>query len=399
MAKYDESDGVWRTIGGRKVFIKNGQDLASAMIESGKFKKGGMRATYRKAKQEDDEINKKRAQEQEKGFAKQAEKELRDIRKEPNEKVIKEELKDIEREKEQKDLRGKGLTDDEIDKGYKDVNEAIKDKANSEYEEYKKMRLDDPSKYTNEDIKKFNELDKKYLDRFNKEETQIIRYRDGYAVKQNGGIQKTFDNVDDAKKFESELKSQTDKVWEKQEDGSYKANKEEMKKAYEERHKKYDAKIKQLAEDRENMPNSDWEASVMTYEKQNADGTYRTFDDISKDVENYQKMEVAKEIAKEINPSLKNASEERLNKEAESYLTFSEGTVTSDYKDWELNEDKTGPSLASLQNRLTYLQKGYDETLKQGNQITQSLRQKAYNKYLKEHPGSKMSFEDFLKKQ
>ena len=36
--------GVWRTIGGRRVFIKEGQDLASAMKESGKFKsasKGG----------------------------------------------------------------------------------------------------------------------------------------------------------------------------------------------------------------------------------------------------------------------------------------------------------------------------------------------------------------------
>lgn len=33
----DEIGGVWRTIGGRRVFIKNGQDLATAMKESGKF--------------------------------------------------------------------------------------------------------------------------------------------------------------------------------------------------------------------------------------------------------------------------------------------------------------------------------------------------------------------------
>ena len=37
MVKYNSKDGVWRTIGGRRVFIKNGQDLASAMKESGKF--------------------------------------------------------------------------------------------------------------------------------------------------------------------------------------------------------------------------------------------------------------------------------------------------------------------------------------------------------------------------
>lgn len=29
--------GVWRTVGGRRIFIKDGQDLASAMKESGKF--------------------------------------------------------------------------------------------------------------------------------------------------------------------------------------------------------------------------------------------------------------------------------------------------------------------------------------------------------------------------
>lgn len=31
--------GVWRTVGGRRIFIKDGQDLASAMKESGKFGK------------------------------------------------------------------------------------------------------------------------------------------------------------------------------------------------------------------------------------------------------------------------------------------------------------------------------------------------------------------------
>lgn len=32
-----EENGVWRTVGGRRIFIKEGQDLASAMKESGKF--------------------------------------------------------------------------------------------------------------------------------------------------------------------------------------------------------------------------------------------------------------------------------------------------------------------------------------------------------------------------
>lgn len=37
MAK-DEIGGVWRTVGGRRIFIKDGEDLASAMKKSGKFK-------------------------------------------------------------------------------------------------------------------------------------------------------------------------------------------------------------------------------------------------------------------------------------------------------------------------------------------------------------------------
>ena len=36
--KYSSEDGVWRTIGGRRVFIRNGQNLSEAMRESGKFK-------------------------------------------------------------------------------------------------------------------------------------------------------------------------------------------------------------------------------------------------------------------------------------------------------------------------------------------------------------------------
>lgn len=48
--KYDDTDGIWRTIGGRRVFIRTGQSLSEAMIESGKFK--NLREEYRKAKEE-----------------------------------------------------------------------------------------------------------------------------------------------------------------------------------------------------------------------------------------------------------------------------------------------------------------------------------------------------------
>lgn len=45
--------GVWRTIGGRRVFIKEGQDLASAMKESGKFKSASKGTAKKEMKKEE----------------------------------------------------------------------------------------------------------------------------------------------------------------------------------------------------------------------------------------------------------------------------------------------------------------------------------------------------------
>lgn len=48
-----EENGVWRTVGGRRIFIKEGQDLASAMKESGKFpNKQGKEETLKKELQD-----------------------------------------------------------------------------------------------------------------------------------------------------------------------------------------------------------------------------------------------------------------------------------------------------------------------------------------------------------
>lgn len=54
----DDIGGVWRTVGGRRIFIKDGQDLASAMKESGKFNtktriKDGINKTLKEMKDEE----------------------------------------------------------------------------------------------------------------------------------------------------------------------------------------------------------------------------------------------------------------------------------------------------------------------------------------------------------
>ena len=43
--------GVFRTVGGRRIFIKEGQDLASAMKESGKFSRKENKNNETKAKE------------------------------------------------------------------------------------------------------------------------------------------------------------------------------------------------------------------------------------------------------------------------------------------------------------------------------------------------------------
>lgn len=46
----DEIGGVWRTVGGRRIFIKDGQDLTTAMKESGKFDKQNTKENHPKPK-------------------------------------------------------------------------------------------------------------------------------------------------------------------------------------------------------------------------------------------------------------------------------------------------------------------------------------------------------------
>lgn len=91
--KFDAEDGVWRTIGGRRVFIRNGQSLSDAMKESGK---------YKSAKKQETEEEKERTLEQAKAelgwghhnLTKQEEVEKRFSAKEEQEKSWRDKLKD-----------------------------------------------------------------------------------------------------------------------------------------------------------------------------------------------------------------------------------------------------------------------------------------------------------------
>ena len=52
MAKDNEKDGVWRTVGGRRIFIRNGESLTDAMKKSGKFKKSNQKSISKTKKRD-----------------------------------------------------------------------------------------------------------------------------------------------------------------------------------------------------------------------------------------------------------------------------------------------------------------------------------------------------------
>lgn len=94
--KYDSEDGIWRTVGGRRIFIRNGQDLSSAMKESGKFKTRMNEKAVKGAREED----------------------------------LKEQYKDSLNNVSKMEYNGE-ITREEYDKAVKDINKAYIDKRNS----------------------------------------------------------------------------------------------------------------------------------------------------------------------------------------------------------------------------------------------------------------------------
>lgn len=49
-------DGVWRTVGGRRIFIKTGQSLSDAMKKSGKFKLKKEELEKKEIKKDEEEV-------------------------------------------------------------------------------------------------------------------------------------------------------------------------------------------------------------------------------------------------------------------------------------------------------------------------------------------------------
>ena len=223
--KYDDEDGVWRTIGGRRVFIKKGQDLATAMKESGKFKSANK--VSKKDESEESDLDKvKRIQsdldkkgdkltKEEKAWKEQ----LANTQKELESGKSREDIiKDLDREalrnteKEYGELSKKMQADDYYYKPEDDRKlKELRAKADSErarqgidtQEKYDKLMSEDSSKKENEEFKP--ELGKKLSSRSGQEsiskDTKVMRYGDDYIVLKNGANKGEFKSQSAAENF------------------------------------------------------------------------------------------------------------------------------------------------------------------------------------------------------
>ncbi len=326
--KYDDEDGVWRTVGGRRIFIRNGQALSDAMKESGKFKnkKTGAdipsREEYKKAKielkkQEDDEYALyKKARENEDSIDAMTENStdweaLEERYKDRYEtEQWDKESKKIKKEREKKELIEKGLSEDEIKKGYKDLDSALKDKK--EKTNYQKAE-----------------------ERYNK---ALQDFEDGKI-----SASKLYDEAGDLR--EEVAKKSSQKAATKIVNG--KAVRDEN--AQVERYNKFDKNEEQ------------------------------------------KRIEISKEIAKELNPSLKNASENLLEKRAGEIRSYADGEVL------EKNEKPYTNIYGGVERSTSSLENWLKELKKSSSNTSNDWLRNAFNEYKKEHPNTKMKFEDFIK--
>ena len=216
MEKYDEKDGVWRTIGGRKVFIAKGESLRQAMVKSGKFKREDIREGKRELKFEDTNkknlleknYNEKKAQKRINKFhSKYYEKPYR-------EQIINNNFKDNQAEKNRINENGGTLKDEKTRVQRNKLKYSEKDMREIKHEYLQKKlfyaRMDKNSgnddwngeeevkKYAKETNKTYEQADKelrrdyrKYLD---EKENKIVDFK---AKKQsNNKIEKSSNNYD-----------------------------------------------------------------------------------------------------------------------------------------------------------------------------------------------------------
>lgn len=343
--KYDDIGGVWRTIGGRRVFIKTGQSLSSAMKESGKFKASDVkREEYHKAKAEHEvmESQKKVLENKNPDMSDKLHEKYNEAKKKNKElEMLYDEPDAWKYEGDVSKLKGKHISK-EYSKNYdyeKNMPEGAK---------FSKMLEENNVKTFADEI---TEEDKKNL----KKLEEIIK-----KDKETGNVVNRMKVIDDQERY--------DRLYDRYKEDGMSEN-----------------KIKDLLGER---PKTGLERTnkIETISKQEYDN--KTIKQLNNE------MLGDKYKGKGLTPSLVYSNHRRIdianNGNGEKIAII--------WKDGKIERKTILPKNVKGDKTKDYFDKYLKDLDNSSNQINNSLRRKAYQKYLKEHPASKLSYEEFLKK-
>jgi len=182
---YDNENGVWRTIGGRRVFIRNGQSLADAMKESGKFSRVAKnQELYKKVDEENKKIDELVKKEEKKDEKKTIHTTSGDYTFEEMQKRDKE-VKDLFKANWNNEISAKELND-KLDKMQEDGRLSYGERSSLQYDASRefdkeleqKSKVEEKSNWRDE-IKKNNEQLEKDLEEY-KSTHNMARESEGY---------------------------------------------------------------------------------------------------------------------------------------------------------------------------------------------------------------------------
>lgn len=357
MAKlnFDDSDGVWRTIGGRRVFIREGQSLSDAMKKSGKFKSA-------KKKEKEEENVKEQIKEDKK----------QDLNIDPYEHA--ENIKEPKNEF------------DKLAKEYKNTHDEMT-KYNTErkhlYQGFDEEKAKDH--LSEKDYKRYKELTEKY-----ENERQKLR-----------------DITDKMEKTpREEMKEQEEQSWRERFKNDKEYRESVINKISGEKEKK---EIRDFWEKEDQKKNSVKEKELSKINDKISKGEVLTEEEFTKKIREIQstpsykkKMdEAVEELNKKYDYNNKKGSNEKYtvdyfkekgvdvkDKIPEGWQKLEGATTAPKGYEWYSN----GKSRFGGEYKNALIKTSETKT---SDSINNTLRRKAYQKYLKEHPSSKMTFEDF----
>jgi len=329
---FDDSDGVWRTIGGRRVFIKEGQSLSDAMKESGKFSRVARNQGLYKKVEEENKNDKKANKD--------------DINSES--KFMEKRRKEIALEREKGVYDGSRPTDEKGNYKYqKELDEKEKTLQNNKSDSEVDLIDVGDGKYltirkgeSKEDVlKAYEEREKKYREHLEPEVSKNLR--------------------DPRRLWDRDL---VDTYIEMNERGLFTGKDKD--------------KFTRDMKDMEGKP---------LYRPGIANDDNKSIKQLNNEMlgDRYK--------GKGETPSQIYSNDRRI----DIATNENGGKTATVWKDGKIERKTNLPENVSGDKTKDYFDKYLKELDNSSNQINNTLRQKAYQKYLKEHPNSKMTFNEF----